>query len=105
MRIQIHLTENSIPNIFGHIREAFGNIAGNMDELYGSFTLHSHCIQRTFTVGKTSKYNRVWELHTFVSELGHSISYKIACAPSEDSDQSAFQHGLSKVFAVRSLCS
>ena len=33
------------------------------------------------------------------SEPGHSISYKIACAPSEDSDQPAHTRSLIRVFA------
>ena len=32
-----------------------------------------------------------------------SISYKIACAPSKDSDQPAHQHSLIKVFAGQSI--
>ena len=37
-----------------------------------------------------------------ITELGH-ISYKIACAPSEDSDQTAHSRSLIRVFAVHSV--
>ena len=36
-----------------------------------------------------------------IIEPGHSISYKIDCAPSEDSDQTARPRSLIRVFAVR----
>ena len=39
--------------------------------------------------------------HTFIiAEPGHSISYKIACAPSEDLDQPAHWRRLIRAFAV-----
>ena len=34
-----------------------------------------------------------------VNQPGHSISYKIACAPSEDSDQHVHPRSLIRVFA------
>ena len=36
-----------------------------------------------------------------IIELGNIVSYKIACAPSEDSDQTARMRSLIRVFAVR----
>ena len=36
----------------------------------------------------------------FTNELGHSICYKIAYVPSEDSDQSVHLHRLIRVFNV-----
>ena len=38
-------------------------------------------------------------------EAGHSISYQIACAPSEDSDQPAHPRSLITVFAGHSVTS
>ena len=42
---------------------------------------------------------KAWHL-VFTFEPGHSISYKITCAPSEDYDQSARMRRLIRVFAV-----
>ena len=39
-------------------------------------------------------FTRLQSLKVIILEPGHSISYKIACAPSEDSDQPAHLRSL-----------
>ena len=64
---------------------------------------HNGIIQLLFCMSIKNAYKTVRRRRK--NEPAHDLTYKIACAPSEDSDQPGHSPSLISDFVVRSVCS
>ena len=54
-------------------------------------------------MGKEKKLSVIIKIYIYIIEPPNDKTNKMACAPSEDSDQSGHPHSLIRVFTMRSM--